>query len=187
MVGSPDRRAVWPPRRAWRVHADRSAGSAAETHRGAERLTEWASMTATDGQHLDAETIAALAEGKGGVIDRTAVVRHLAECESCMAAYADAVRARAEWIAAPEGFRAPDEMVRLGVEAGRQPESAPAASEVASARREAPWRRPVLAWGLAATAAIIAVAIVWTGGVPGRKGPVLPAAVARGLEAGAQG
>lgn len=54
--------------------------------------------------HLSEETLAVLAErGAHGVGDERSL-QHLARCRSCMAAYADAVRYRTAWLAAPELF-----------------------------------------------------------------------------------
>lgn len=54
--------------------------------------------------HIDLETLAALAEGGLASDAAERVRRHLAGCRSCTAAYADAVRYRAAWLARPEAF-----------------------------------------------------------------------------------
>lgn len=54
--------------------------------------------------HVDLETLAALAEGALGPDEAAAVHSHLATCRSCTAAYADAVRYRAAWLAKPGAF-----------------------------------------------------------------------------------
>ena len=57
-----------------------------------------------EGAHLSEETLAVLAErGAQGLADERAL-QHLARCRSCLAAYADAVRYRTAWLAAPELF-----------------------------------------------------------------------------------
>ena len=57
--------------------------------------------------HLSAETLAVLAErGAHGSADERSL-QHLARCRSCLAAYADAVRYRTAWLAAPELFAVP--------------------------------------------------------------------------------
>jgi len=55
--------------------------------------------------HLEAELLAQLAEGTLDEPEATAARQHLAECRSCLASYADAVRYRAAWLADPEQFR----------------------------------------------------------------------------------
>lgn len=56
--------------------------------------------------HLSVDHLAALAEG-GVRSEEASVTRHLARCRSCMAAYADAVRYRAAWLASPGLFETP--------------------------------------------------------------------------------
>ena len=56
--------------------------------------------------HLSEETLAVLAErGAQGPADERSL-QHLTRCRSCLAAYADAVRYRTAWLAAPELFDA---------------------------------------------------------------------------------
>ncbi len=65
--------------------------------------------------HADPSTLAQLAEGTLPEEEARALRAHLAECRSCLAAYADAVRYRAAWLANPDGFDLDDsdlEMVR---------------------------------------------------------------------------
>ncbi len=55
-------------------------------------------------KHLSVDELALLAErGTRAALDEPAI-RHLARCRSCMAAYTDAVRYRAAWLASPEMF-----------------------------------------------------------------------------------
>ncbi len=54
--------------------------------------------------HLSEEELAVLADGCEPRDDPDPRLRHLARCRSCMAAYADAVRYRAAWLARPERF-----------------------------------------------------------------------------------
>ena len=56
------------------------------------------------GAHLSEETLARLAEAGSGEESDARAIRHLSACRSCMAAYSDAVRYHAAWIAAPELF-----------------------------------------------------------------------------------
>ena len=78
--------------------------------------------------HLPEETLARLAEAGTGLEEDEASVRHLAACRTCMAAYSDAVRYRAAWIAAPELFG--DDVVALPKP--RQPSRAPRLALAAS-------------------------------------------------------
>jgi len=54
--------------------------------------------------HLSEEELAVLADGRERRADPDPRLQHLARCRSCMAAYADAVRYRAAWLARPERF-----------------------------------------------------------------------------------
>jgi tetratricopeptide (TPR) repeat protein len=64
--------------------------------------------------HIEIETLAALAEGRVGEPMATDLAAHLAECRSCMAAYADAVRYASAWRATPGAFTPTPAMVREG-------------------------------------------------------------------------
>jgi tetratricopeptide (TPR) repeat protein len=54
--------------------------------------------------HLSEEELAVLADGREPRNGPDPRLQHLARCRSCMAAYADAVRYRAAWLARPERF-----------------------------------------------------------------------------------
>ncbi len=66
-------------------------------------------------KHLSEETLAAMAEGHGLGAEEQAAREHLARCRSCHAAYADAVRFRAQWLANPGRFRAVQGSVEEGL------------------------------------------------------------------------
>ena len=68
-------------------------------------------MTLPPDDHLSPEEIARLAEGKAPAEATEALLGHLYRCRSCMAAYVEAVRYRAAWLAAPEAFKPPEELV----------------------------------------------------------------------------
>lgn len=55
-------------------------------------------------EHVPIEMLARLAEGHADEPEAAEVREHLATCRACMAAYADAVRYRAAWIATPQEF-----------------------------------------------------------------------------------
>lgn len=59
----------------------------------------------TTEQHLTEETLAALAEGQDLGPEQAAAHEHLTRCRNCHAAYAEAVRFRAQWLADPGRFR----------------------------------------------------------------------------------
>jgi len=64
--------------------------------------------------HLALEDLALLAEGRP-IADSNDADRHLATCRSCAAAYVDAVRYRAAWLAMPGAFDPPTAEVRAGM------------------------------------------------------------------------
>lgn len=66
-----------------------------------------------DAEHLSVEGLALLAEQGSQAARDEPAIRHLARCRSCMAAYSDAVRYRAAWLASREMFESPDEMTRF--------------------------------------------------------------------------
>src|SRR6185369_11934492 len=71
-------------------------------------------MTNPD-DHLSPEEIARLAEGQMPPESAEPLLLHLSRCRSCMAAYVEAVRYRAAWLAAPEAFKPPEELVAAGM------------------------------------------------------------------------
>ena len=58
--------------------------------------------------HIDPQDLAQYAEGTLPEEQARAIRDHLAECRSCMAAYVDAVRYRAAWLADSQSFRLDD-------------------------------------------------------------------------------
>ena len=79
-----------------------------------------------------------MAEGRADEAVAEQVAGHLAECRSCMAAYADAVRYRSAWLAAPQAFTPSTTMVREGASVADAPAKgrSPALS---------PWLAPAMA------------------------------------------
>lgn len=75
--------------------------------------------------HLDERQIAALAEGRLDASEAGSLRAHLVGCRSCMAAYVDAVRYRAAWLAAPQAFEPSRDMVEAGVAHYRRASSGP--------------------------------------------------------------
>jgi tetratricopeptide (TPR) repeat protein len=65
--------------------------------------------------HPREEDLAALAEGRLLPEQAASLERHLAACRSCMAAYTDAVRYRAGWLATPEAFEPAPDLIERGV------------------------------------------------------------------------
>lgn len=125
-------------------------------------------MNAPEGEdHLGPEDLGLLAEGRLPPATREPAIRHLARCRACMAAYADAVRYRAAWLARPEEFLPADAPPRAAPAAG-----APGRFVRTTAPRSSSWL---------ALAAGVAVALVawrggWLGGSP--RGDVrVPAAI----------
>lgn len=103
--------------------------------------------------HVDLEILAALAEGSLGPDDAAAVRIHLATCRSCTAAYADAVRYRAAWLAKPEAFAPPVAEVRALDHS---------VSRALGLAAPPPPRRAVPAWLSAAAAlAVVSVGAAW--------------------------
>lgn len=63
--------------------------------------------------HIELATLAELVDGSMPTEASVNARRHLVTCRSCMAAYADAVRYRAAWLADSEAFDVPDDALRL--------------------------------------------------------------------------
>src|SRR5262252_3514002 len=61
--------------------------------------------------HVSAEDIARLAEGALPPETSEAILAHLSRCRSCMAAYVEAVRYRAAWLAEPDAFKPPKDVL----------------------------------------------------------------------------
>src|SRR5262245_38753151 len=75
-------------------------------------------MTGPDASHIGLEDLALLAEGRLKPEQAARLHEHLAECRQCTAAYADAVRYRAVWLAESEAFVPPRELIGAGVAVG---------------------------------------------------------------------
>jgi tetratricopeptide (TPR) repeat protein len=114
-----------------------------------------------DSLHLPDEELALLGEGGLHGEDAKRAHRHLAACSTCMAAYADAVRYRAAWLARPESFTSDPELVLAGIDARHSVESrAPAmAGEWPSFLRPR-WASLAFGAGALAIAATVALRIV---------------------------
>ena len=103
--------------------------------------------------HIAAETLAALAEGRPDVLDDEGW-RHLETCPECQFCLADVVQLRLERQATPERFVSPPDLVARLKTAGPDPGGDPG-------RRSA--RRQVLRWIVPALAAVLAVAVFLAG------------------------
>src|SRR5262249_8476930 len=62
-----------------------------------------------DDTHIELSALAQCADGTLPRDEARTVREHLAECRSCLAAYVDAVRYRAAWLADSEAFRLEDD------------------------------------------------------------------------------
>lgn len=69
---------------------------------------------ATQNPHLSAEQLAALVDGGLEEIETPTVEGHLLHCRTCMAAYADTVRMRDEWVRSPDPRSADAQLRELG-------------------------------------------------------------------------
>ena len=65
-------------------------------------------------QHVEYEEIARLAEGRVSPEQAEPMLAHFSQCRSCMAAYTEAVRYRAAWLAKREAFEPPRDMLERG-------------------------------------------------------------------------
>jgi tetratricopeptide (TPR) repeat protein len=104
-------------------------------------------------EHIPPEDLALLAEGRAGA-DTDRWLQHLSRCRSCTAAYGDAVRYRAAWLAKPalfegEGHDLIDDGTRVAARVSAQLKN--------SARKATPTKGW---WPAAALTALAAVAIV---------------------------
>src|SRR5262249_60568109 len=66
------------------------------------------------GAHVSSEDIARLAEGTLPPEPAEVILAHLSRCRSCMAAYVEAVRYRAAWLAEPHAFKPPEDVLEHG-------------------------------------------------------------------------
>jgi len=85
--------------------------------------------------HVEAGTLAELADGTLSEAAAVQVRSHLSQCRSCMAAYADAVRYRAAWLAEPDGFSLDSGMRRLATDPADLARTAAGAARVHPVRR----------------------------------------------------
>lgn len=131
--------------------------------------------------HEDLAALAQCADGTLSESDATRVRMHLAECRSCMAAYTDAVRYRAAWLADSEAFRLDREFRQLALDPARGGASAPAPMR----RRPQSW---AVALGFAAAALAVSIALIRPGNPRPSLGFTLgPAVSAAGARASARG
>jgi tetratricopeptide (TPR) repeat protein len=113
--------------------------------------------------HLTDDQIAALADDSIGEAQRSFLIEHLRQCETCHVAFLETVRYRSMVLADASVFRAPDEAVAL-------------AKRLSSERRDAAVARrprfaPRMGFALAAAAVLVAAAAVWYSGIrPGLRG-----------------
>lgn len=122
-------------------------------------------------EHVPAEDIARLAEGTLPPENAEIVLAHLSRCRSCMAAYVEAVRYRAAWLAKPKAFKPPDDVLERG-RAVVQP--------VPVVRRTRA-RRLLLAGSSLAAAWLVIVLVLRSGGTPWGAREPLPQPVAQAI------
>jgi hypothetical protein len=124
-------------------------------------------------EHVAPEDIARLAEGGVPPDQAEPMLAHFSQCRSCMAAYTEAVRYRAAWLAKREAFEPPGNVLARARDAVRP----------APANRN---RWPRQLWRLAPVAAAVAlmvVLVVRLGRPPETAPESLPPAVAQELAA----
>jgi len=121
--------------------------------------------------HVSSEEIARLAEGGLPPEGAESLLPHLARCRSCMAAYVEAVRYRAAWLADRHAFDPRDELREIG----RQ-----VAGSTVSSRPRTP-RRLLMATAPVA-AGVLVVLLLWQGPWRRSLGTVeLPRSIATAL------
>src|SRR5262249_32573724 len=123
------------------------------------------------GAHVSSEDIAGLGEGTLPPENAEIVLAHLSRCRSCMAAYVEAVRYRAAWLAKPKAFKPPDDVLGRG-RAGVPP---------GPAVRPTPPRRPLPAGSSRAAASLGGVLVLRSGGTPWGAREPLPQPVAQAI------
>src|SRR5262249_10505830 len=99
MDGTAHRRRARDAEPAQRLQVDRS------DHRQTPAADRRESGNVSEGNHIDLPVLAQCAEGALPEDAARSVRDHLAECRSCLAAYVDAVRYRAAWLADPQAFQ----------------------------------------------------------------------------------
>ena len=129
---------------------------------------------ATQNPHLNEEQLAALLEGGMGDLEKAKLENHLLQCRICMAAYADTIRMRDDWVRST-GLRGGDaELKELGY--SRFPTAAlPSKGEglTAHPRFNAPLNAPAKApartrrdsrkWLVAAVVPLLVIGLGWFG------------------------
>lgn len=129
--------------------------------------------------HIALDDLAILAEGRTPAAEAEIIAEHLAECRSCMAAYADAVRYRAAWIAAPHAFEPTPELFEAGLSVGGVPRA-----ERSGASRESRTHRVAHGRMIAAVAAAVLIGIFVVGDMARRAWrSQIPAPIVAALEA----
>ena len=138
--------------------------------------------------HLATEDLAALVEGRLADDGALPLRRHVASCQECLAAYAEAVRYRAEWLADPDAFRSDPTLVETGMEVARKPagnerhQPILRRSESIVGPRPARGWIPLWRWSAATIAATVVIAIwFWPRFPASHRPPGLPPAVARAV------
>lgn len=113
-------------------------------------------------EHPDELDLSALVDGRLSALEAEPLRRHLAGCRSCMAAYADAVRYRAAWLATPQAFEPSRELVEAGMAVrAKEPARAGAAAPRSLGRARPAGRRVAMAGAtLALAGATLALAAV---------------------------
>lgn len=136
--------------------------------------------------HLSEETLGALAERGAQTSADELHLQHLARCRSCLAAYADAVRYRTAWLAAPElftrsGARVGTTLFPARVSPRRLAPALAAAGLLVAVGLGVPWLQERTAPAPVATGAIAALLerasateMVYPGGERGAAAQVLP-------------
>jgi uncharacterized protein YecE (DUF72 family) len=122
-------------------------------------------------EHIEPEEIARLAEGGPSPKDAEPLLAHLSRCRSCMAAYAEAVRYRAAWLAERSAFEPPANVLA----------HARAAVRAATPRRRTWPRRLLQTAGCAAAVWLVVTLVGRSGRQPWDRVEALPPAVAKAL------
>lgn len=123
--------------------------------------------------HPDLETLAELADGSLAPTSALELRVHLARCRSCAAAYVDAVRYRAAWLARPELF------------AARDPDGARA--DVVAGRRVPGWSGVATAAAAAAVIVVGTLRVVSGAQAPTLRFPLTPAVLAASERSSSRG
>src|SRR5262245_17155870 len=122
-------------------------------------------------EHVSAEDIARLAEGTLPPETSEVILVHLSRCRSCMAAYVEAVRYRAAWLANPDAFEPPKDVLERGRALFR--------SE--SRTRRSRGRQVFAAGSMAAAASILVAMVLYSGRSRWGTHETLPQPIARAL------